>query len=266
MPIKDGNASAPVPIWLLYNITMWLSQIRQSRRWVDTVKPCKGIVMIIHVGHDRPCEVEPDALLFVESYGIILFDIDRMRRSGERGCFLFLSVGEARDMVLFLSEQGNSQWGQCPVPFGPFSHYIYDNDEWDQIEIWKLQQLNIRITHFCQSLVHSPYCTIPISFINKNLLYPIPGEQAWPPQATLHQYMRNCDPCPTHSLSTSDEEMRSGILTDAGDSEPRLRLNLKLYSGSSSMLPSSRGDSKLEEVLIGEQVHLRWSLQSSFCS
>ena len=76
---------------------------------MDTVKPCEGIVMIICVGHDRPCEVEPDALLFIESYGIVSFDIDRMRRSGKRGCFLFLSVGEARDMVSFLSEQGNSQ-------------------------------------------------------------------------------------------------------------------------------------------------------------
>ena len=42
----------------------------------------------------------------------------------------------------------------------------------------KLQQLNIRITHFRLSLVYSPYCTIPIRFINDNLLYSIPRERA----------------------------------------------------------------------------------------
>ena len=62
---------------------------------------------------------------------------------------------------------------------------------------------------------------------------------------------------PAHSLSTSDEETKSGVLADAGDLEPRSRLNPKLYSGSSSMLPSSRGDSEWEEVLIGVQVHIR---------
>jgi len=61
---------------------------------------------------------------------------------------------------------------------------------------------------------------------------------------------------PAHSLSTSDEEMKSGVLADAGDSELRLRLNPKLYSGSSLMLPSSRGDSKWEEVLIGVRVRV----------
>ena len=49
------------------------------------------------------------------------------------------------------------------------------------------------------------------------------------------------------------------MLADAGDSEPRLRLNPKSYSGSSSMLPSRRGDSEWEEVLIGAQVRLRRS-------
>ena len=58
---------------------------------------------------DRPREEEPGASLSVESDGIVSFDIDRMWRSGEDGRFRFLPVGEVRDMVLFSSEQGNSQ-------------------------------------------------------------------------------------------------------------------------------------------------------------
>ena len=60
-------------------------------------------------------------------------------------------------------------------------------------------------------------------------------------------------PAAAHSLSTSGEETRSGALADAGDSEPRSRLNPRSYSGSSSMLPSRRGDREWEEVLIGAQ-------------
>lgn len=138
------------------------------------------------------------------------------------------------------------------MPFGPFSQSFRCSKQNILPQHVVLQGLTAYSKHIAQSLSASLTTTFFIRSLENEL--------------DRHERRRagtrgTAIPAPAHSLSTSDEETRSGVLADAGDSEPRSRLNPKSYSGSSSMLPSRRGDSEWEEVtvLMGAQVRLRQS-------